>query len=230
MEALVAQDQSCDDEFDVPERFRRGILTKYQKASVDSAVDMINAVIREMGLADLSDVETLDIGCGVKFTQAFYGRKIPAKRYHGVDVDADLIAFLASNVKDDRFTYKHIDIYNARYHRAGGPLTVETDIGAQGKKFDLICLFSVLTHFAPADYQTMLKLARKYVAPGGTLIFTTFIDETIADFFEDSDPTQPLLLALYRGSAVREYVRAAGWTIKRMFQKGAQHWIICEPS
>jgi len=219
-----------DGEFDVPERFRRGALTKNQKASVDSAVDMIAAVARELGVDDLSGTSILDIGCGVKFTQAFYGRKVPVKRYHGVDVDPGLIEFLSSNVKDDRLSYKHIDIYNARYHKTGQPLSVETDIGVRDETFDLVSLFSVFTHLAPPDYRTMLELARRYILPTGTFIFTTFIDETIPDFFKDSDPEKPLLMALYKESAVREFAAAAGWSMRRIFLKRMQHWIVCDPA
>jgi len=220
----------ADEEFDVPLRFRRGANFRTQRSSVDSAVEMIATVASEMDVGDLSGTSILDIGCGVKFTQAFYGRKVPVKRYHGVDVDPGLIEFLSSNVKDDRLSYKHIDIYNARYHKTGQPLSVETDIGVRDETFDLVSLFSVFTHLAPPDYRTMLELARRYILPTGTFIFTTFIDETIPDFFKDSDPEKPLLMALYKESAVREFAAAAGWSMRRIFLKRMQHWIVCDPA
>jgi SAM-dependent methyltransferase len=211
-------------------RFRKGAHVRNQKASVDSAVELVSAVARELRVDDLSGTSILDIGCGVKFTQVFYGRRIAVKRYHGVDVDSDMIEFLSSNVKDAKFSYKHIDVYNARYHTAGTPLSAEVDIGVRGEKFDLICLFSVFTHLAPPDFRAMLELARKHISLTGTFIFTAFIDETIPESFKDSDPTQPLLMALYKESAVREFAAAAGWSVKRIFVRIAQHWIVCEPA
>jgi SAM-dependent methyltransferase len=226
---LPPGDESNDDEFDVPLKFRRGANKNNQKASIDSAVTMISEIAREMGIDDLSGTSVLDIGCGVKFTQAFYGRKVPVKRYHGVEVNADMIEFLSSTVKDEKFSYKLIKAYNAFYHPAGKPLSPDADIGVAGETFDVVCLFSVFTHLAPPDFRTMLALARKYVSPTGTFIFTAFIDDTIPDFFKDSDPSQPLVMALYKESAVREFVAAAGWSIKRIFLRRAQHWIVCEP-
>ncbi|MGD0866617.1 MAG: class I SAM-dependent methyltransferase [Rhizomicrobium sp.] len=225
------EDQAADlgVEFDVPKQFRRGTLLKNQKASVDSAVKTIEMTARELGAADLSNTTVLDIGCGVKFTQAFYGRRVPVKRYHGIDVDPGMIAFLSENVKDGRFTYRHIDAYNERYNKTGQPLSVDTDIGTNGELFDLVCLFSVFTHLAPPDYRAMLELARKYVSSNGKLIFTTFIDDTISGHFKDLDPDKPLLMAVYREDAVREFVTAADWSVHRLFVKGKKSWLVCAP-
>ena len=229
LEAMLP-DESSDDEFDVPLKFRRGANKNNQKASIDSAVTMISEIAQELGIDDLSSASVLDIGCGVKFTQAFYGRKVPVKRYHGVEVNADMIEFLSSNVKDEKFSYKLIKAYNAFYHRAGKPLSADSDIGVAGETFDVVCLFSVFTHLAPPDFRVMLELARKFISPTGTFIFTAFIDDTIPDVFKDSDPSQPLLMALYKESTVREFAAAAGWSIKRIFLRRLQHWVVCKPA
>lgn len=217
-------------EFEVPFAFRRGAHARDQRASVDAAEEMIARVARELGAETLAGKHILDIGCGVKFTQVLYGRQRPVERYHGVDVDREMIEFLSSNVNDPRFTYKQIDVYNERYHKTGAPLSCETDIGAEGQTFDAICLFSVFTHLAPADYRAMLELARKYISPTGKLIFTSFIDDTILEDFKDMDPAKPLFKAHYRESVVRELAVAAKWSIECIFLRGAQHWIICSPA
>jgi 2-polyprenyl-3-methyl-5-hydroxy-6-metoxy-1,4-benzoquinol methylase len=169
LEAMISPPSGpgADEEFDVPLRFRRGANFRTQRTSVDSAVEMIATVASEMGVGDLSGTSLLDIGCGVRFTQSFYGRKVPVKRYHGVDVDPQMIKYLSSNVKDDRFSYTHIDVYNARHHRSGKPLSAETDIGTGAEKFDLICLFSVFTHLAPPDYRAMLNWRNSTSRPRG---------------------------------------------------------------
>ncbi|HEY3777025.1 MAG TPA: class I SAM-dependent methyltransferase [Rhizomicrobium sp.] len=214
----------------MPQHLRRGAGRQDQRASVDSAVDMIHTIAREIGVPDLADTRILDIGCGVRFTQAFYGRDIPVKRYHGVELDPEMIGFLASNVKDRRFSYKHIAVYHEMYCRKGPPLTPEIDIGAAGQEFDLISLFSVFTHLAPADCQAMLALARKYISPDGHLIFTGFLDETAEGGFLDVVPGRPLLRAHYREELIRKYASAAHWSVTRIFRPPKQkHWIVCRP-
>jgi len=46
-----------------------------------------------------------------------------------------------------------------------------------GRRFDLICLFSVFTHLAPDDYVAMLRLLRRFIRPDGRLFFTLFLNE-----------------------------------------------------
>jgi hypothetical protein len=109
-------------------------------------------------------------------------------------------------------------------------LSADTDIGAAGQTFDLVCLFSVFTHLAPEDYQAMRHLARTYVAAHGTLIFTSFIDDAIGQDFVDLDPDHPLLKAVYREKAVRKFAEVAGWSVTRIFRPGKRrHRIVGRP-
>jgi SAM-dependent methyltransferase len=225
-----SQYQNDGTEFAVPLRLRKGRFRNDQAASIASAEEDIKMLAREMGVPDLSEKRVLDIGCGVKFTQAFYGRGVPVGQYHGVDVDGSMIDFLASNVFDDRFSYKHIDVYNEMYNKHGERLSPQTDIGAAGRQFDLICLFSVFTHLAPKDYAAMLKLTRKYAAPKGKLIYTGYFDEQIPGKFKDAFKGQPLLKAVYRKDTVCEMLAGANWNPTRFFKQGsAKIWIVCEP-
>jgi SAM-dependent methyltransferase len=217
-------------DFDVPAQFRKGSLRNDQKASIDSAVASIAQMAQEMGVEDLSRKSVLDIRCGVKFTQAFFGRQVKVKQYHGVDVDRDMIDYLSTHVKGRRFTYKHIDVYNAMYHKSGPKLSADTDIGAKGRTFDLICLFSVFTHLVPEDFRAMLQLARRYIADDGTLLFTCFVDDTIPGDFKDFDPTRPLLRAIYRESAVRAFARETNWSVRDIRRHpGQQPLVVCSP-
>lgn len=131
----------------IPEEFRRGVVgTNYRTRTRF----LIGWMIEELGVSDLSEKSVLDIGCGVNFTEAFYGLGVPVKRYHGVEVAATMVKFLQGKVQDARFSYKYIAVDNARYHpRYGKPLAADTDIGVSGEKFDVVCLCSVFTHLAP---------------------------------------------------------------------------------
>ena len=229
--AIAPESMNDEVEFDVPQHFRRGAGRQNQRASVDSAVDIIGTVAKEIGVPDLADTRVLDIGCGVRFTQVLYGRNIPVKRYHGVELDRGMIKFLESNVKDKRFSYRHISVYHEMYCRKGSLLTPDVDIGAAGQEFDLISLFSVFTHLAPRDFQAMLALTRKYIARDGHLIFTSFIDETIEGEFMDFVPGRPLLRAHYREEVIRKYASATNWSVNRIFRPPKQqHWVVCRPA
>ena len=66
---------------------------------------------------------------------------------------------------------------NELYNPEGGPFSTNLQLPFGGSAFDLIFLFSVLTHLPPDDYRTMLTVLRRYVRSDGNLFFTLFIDE-----------------------------------------------------
>jgi SAM-dependent methyltransferase len=147
------------------------------EAVLDAAVWLIGHMCEHVGVRDLGGMDVLDVGCGVRFTQAFLNRSLPVGGYVGVDVSSEVIAFLRSHVTDDRFDYFHLDARNDLYNPAGQPLREMTIPELEGRQFDLICLFSVFTHLAPDDYAAMLRLVRRFIRPDGCLFFTLFINE-----------------------------------------------------
>jgi SAM-dependent methyltransferase len=162
----------------IPGRFNRSTTAlRDPVAAEESALFLIRYLCQTLGVADLSGHEVLDVGCGTKFTQAFINHGLPIKGYVGVDVYADMIAFLRENVADPCFEYHHVDVRNEAYNPDAPPMTADTDLGLGDRTFDLIWLFSVFTHLAPPDYQTMLRLLRRYVRHDGRLVYTLFIDE-----------------------------------------------------
>jgi SAM-dependent methyltransferase len=146
-------------------------------AVVDSAVDLIDHMCAHIGIPDLGELDVLDFGCGVRFTQAFLNRGVPIGHYVGVDVSHTVIDFLRSHVLDPRFEFFHLDAHNGLYNPTGQPLSELTVPEIEGRRFDLICLFSVFTHLAPPDYTAMLRLLRRFVKPDGRLFYTLFINE-----------------------------------------------------
>jgi SAM-dependent methyltransferase len=164
------------DELVVPEELRRN-NQRDPVEIVDVAVDLIDRMCRRIGVGDLGNLDVLDFGCGVRFTQAFLNRGLPIKHYVGVDVSHPVIDFLRSNVSDPRFEFVHLDAHNELYNPTGQPLSELTVPEIEGRHFDLICLFSVFTHLAPPDYAAMLRLLRRFVKPDGRLFYTLFINE-----------------------------------------------------
>jgi SAM-dependent methyltransferase len=164
------------DELVVPSELCRNAVF-HPVAAVDAAVWLIGHMSEHVGVSDLGGLDVLDFGCGVRFTQAFLNRGVPIKHYVGVDVSREVIDFLRSNVSDPRLEYFHLDAENERYNPTGQPLAEMTVPEIEGRRFDLICLFSVFTHLAPPDYVAMLRLVRRFVKPDGRLFYTLFIDE-----------------------------------------------------
>jgi SAM-dependent methyltransferase len=146
----------------------------------ESAIWLINRVCEQVGWPDLSETEVLDMGCGIKFTKVFVNEGVPVKRYVGIDVFRDMIEYLKANVGDPRFEYFHVNVKNDLYNPSGEPFTEDLRLPVDGRRFDLICLFSVFTHLPPDDYRAMLKVLRHYVRPEGRLFFTLYINELTA--------------------------------------------------
>jgi SAM-dependent methyltransferase len=160
----------------VPSELCRNAVTD-SAAALDGAVWLIDHMARHLGVSDLGGLDVLDFGCGVRFTQAFINRGLPIGHYTGVDVSREVIDFLRAEVSDPGLEHYHLDAYNERYNPTGQPLETMTVPEIEGRRFDLICLFSVFTHLEPADYVAMLRLLQRFVKPDGRLFFTVFLNE-----------------------------------------------------
>jgi len=231
---------------------------KDDEAAIRYGVWGIEHMCQELGLDDLGNSEVLDFGCGFSFTQALINRSLPIRRYVGVDVSEEIIEFLRRSVDDPRFEYHRIDAHNEMYNPNGEPLeTTVLPLGAQ--KFDLICLFSVFTHLAPHDFESMLRLLRNYVKPDGRLFFSLYIDELTKeghglmdklaraaddsivgniDEFQDLNPEKELDWAVYSQRFAREMIEDTGWTAISLSQPATdpasdriliQHHFVCAP-
>lgn len=163
--------------FKVPKKLRRGNKRYNEEQSVAQGVELIQLMCRNFGLADFGNTSVLDIGCGCKLVQAILDRDLPLGRYVGVDVFPDLIHFLNANVADPRFSFHVYNIHNEMYNPQGAPLSANTRLPLDEHSFDIICLYSVFTHLAPHDYVAMLQMLRRYIKPGGKLIFSLFVNE-----------------------------------------------------
>jgi SAM-dependent methyltransferase len=163
--------------FKVPQELRRGNKRHNEEKSVAQGVELIKLMCRNFGIANFGESSVLDMGCGCKLVQAILDRKLPLGRYVGVDVFPDLINFLNTNVTDPRFSFHVYNTHNEMYNPHGEPLSANTRLPLDEHSFDFICLFSVFTHLAPHDYVAMLKMLRRYIKPGGKLIFSLFVNE-----------------------------------------------------
>jgi len=191
----------------------------------------MNLVVERLGLKDLRESDVLDVGCGVRFTQAIINRDIPIKSYTGVDVHRPLIEHLQREVEDPRFSFAYWDAQNARYNPEGVKITPESRLPVEGT-FDIIWLFSVFTHLDSSDANAMLAILRRHVRPGGALFFSAFLDDTV-DSFEDRIPEHPLSHPCYAERYLRELIEANGWRVASVSPPSRelfiQHHLVCYP-
>jgi SAM-dependent methyltransferase len=165
----------------VPPEFCRNAGTaedlRNEERSINTAVALIDHLCADLGIDSLAGLDVLDFGCGVRFAQAVVNHRLDINRYVGVDVYREMIEYLDANVADPRLEFAHLDAHNALYNPTGRPF----DEAAAGLpivgQFDVICMFSVVTHLAPHDYVSVLRLLRRFVRPTGRLFYTLFLDE-----------------------------------------------------
>jgi SAM-dependent methyltransferase len=215
----------------VPDELNRNAPEIHARGPENTGTVLLQLVIERLGLNDLSESDVLDVGCGVRFTQAIINRDIPIKSYTGVDVDSALIGYLQREVADPRFSFSRWDAQNAMYNPTGVKITPESSLPVQGT-FDIIWLFSVFTHLDPSDANAMLAILRRYMRPTGTLIFSAFIDNAVLTF-EDKAPQNPLAFPCYSEQYLRQLVDANGWRLASMNPPSSehfiQHYLICHP-
>ena len=147
----------------IPEKFNRNHPTVRAMGSpADTGLRLL--VCQRIGISILAGLEMLDLGCGSRFADAIINHNVPLKSYVGIDVYKEIIHFLAENTKDDpRLEFFHIDARNPTYNKGGVPLSVNTVLPIAGRTFDILCMYSVITHQLPDDAALIFTLLRRHV-------------------------------------------------------------------
>ncbi len=217
---------------DIPGKFNRNAAEIKQIGAQKTGSSLIKLACDRVGISDLSEKDVLDIGCGVRFTQAIINCNIPIKSYTGIDIDKPLINYLMTNVNDSRFSFYHWDMHNERYNKRGEMLSKKKKLPLPQKKYDLIWLFSVLTHLNPKDAEILFYILRKFIKKSGYLFFSALIDNNIASF-EDLVNDQPLLYAYYNEEFLKQILLKTKWQVISVHEKDAnnyiQHHFVCSP-
>jgi SAM-dependent methyltransferase len=195
----------------VPDRHNRNSPTvRALGPPEETGLWLLNRLRERLGLDSLAHVELLDLGCGVRFTQAILNQRIPIRRYVGVDVEPELIAFLSGAVSDRRFQFRRIDVQHPSYNPNGAPLHDDFVLPVGPRKFDLACMFSVITHQYPSDATALFRTLKRHVRDDGALFFTCFLDDEIQDF-EDRSPNRDGGRCVYARARIEQLLRDAGW-------------------
>jgi len=197
----------------VPDRFNKNAPdVRAMGPPAETGSWLLNYMCERLGIPDLRDCAVLDFGCGSRFADAIVNRQIPVKSYVGIDSDKEMIDFLSAHVLDPRLSFFHFNARNPIYNPMGDPMTKETALPIGERSFDVICMFSVITHQLPADAETIFTILRRYIKPSGRLFFSADLQE--GEFgYAESEPGAPTALSLYTPTLLRGLLERTDWAI-----------------
>ena len=197
----------------VPDKFNKNHTSIRDIGTpADTGLFLINEMARRIGLPTLAGKDILDFGCGSRFADAIVNRDVPLAGYVGIDVDREMIDFLAANVADKRLSFHHIDARNPAYNPGGKALSRDTALPVGERKFDVICMFSVITHQTPEDAAAIFAILRRYVREPGWLFFTAALAP--GDFgYREGIPERPTALSVYTVSLLQTLLADSGWEV-----------------
>jgi SAM-dependent methyltransferase len=197
----------------VPRQFKRNSPDVLAIApSADTGLWLLQYMCERIGIPDLAGMDVLDFGCGSRFAEAITTHEIPLRSYVGIDVYKEMIDFLNQNVRDSRLSFHRIDAYNPRYNEGGVPLTAETRLPVGDTKFDVVCMFSVITHQLPEDARSIFAILRRYVKQSGHLFFSAWLDG--GDFgYREDDPDNPTDFSVYSLDLLTALLESEEWRV-----------------
>ena len=112
----------------VPDRLQRNSPDVLAAGVEYTGELLLTELAQRIGRNDLSGLDLLDIGCGVRFTQTLINRNLAFASYTGVEVSRLIVDWLSEHVEknDDRFHFVHWPVYNPRYNPQAPPMTKQT--------------------------------------------------------------------------------------------------------
>ncbi len=84
---------------DVPKEFNRNAANIAALGAENTGQQLIELAMHQTGRVTLANVDVLDVGCGVRFTQALINRAIPIGSYTGIEVGRSIVDFLKEAVE-----------------------------------------------------------------------------------------------------------------------------------
>lgn len=219
----------------VPDELQRNSPQVAADGIEETGARLIELATQRAGLATLADSDVLDVGCGVRFTQAILHRKIPIGSYTGLEVCQPVVDFLKREVEpaDPRFRFAHWDLEHGLYNPRGRLALADQHALPVPGAFDQIWLFSVLTHLDLAGSRALLALLRTVIRPTGTLVFTAFVLPE-PEGVRLSAAGHPLARVDYGKRTVEGLIAQAGWNLQAFYPSGGRPYLqpcfVCRPA
>jgi SAM-dependent methyltransferase len=180
----------------------------------DVALSLLDYMCRRLGLSSLEGKDVLDFGCGTRFADAIMNRDVPLRSYVGIDVNASMVDFLAGNADDPRLEFHLLHARNPLYNPGGVPMTVDWALPVGGRTFDVICMFSVITHQLPEDARTIFSVLRRYIRDDGRLFFSVCLEDTSGLDYCEGDAARPTLYSGYSSAFLGRLLAETGWRVE----------------
>ena len=171
---------------------------------------LLERMRQQIGFSSYAKTRLLDFGCGVRFSQALVNTDFRIGFYVGIDIDRPMIEFLQKEVRSDSFQYIFVDAYHPMYNPRGTLRSSELELPLSESDFDIVCMFSVITHQNPDDSRRIFYLLRQHVTVDGHLFFTCFLDDSISDY-EDRSPDKNGGRCFYNSRFLTDLVESVGW-------------------
>jgi SAM-dependent methyltransferase len=123
-----------------------------------------------------------------------------------------MIDFLSAHAVDPRLSFFRIDARNLTYSPVAAPMTPEIVLPIGDRMFDVICMFSVITHQLPDDARSLFIILRRYIRDSGRLFFSATLE--IGDFkYQENFPDKPTAHSVYTREFLTEILVATGWRV-----------------
>jgi SAM-dependent methyltransferase len=199
---------------DPPFKFNAANVAKYPEEVTGNY--LLKRMAERLAWKDFHNRRVYDLGCGVRFARAIANLELDFNCYVGIDVNTEAIRWLEENLSEPKFRFAHFDAQNSMYNPEGKPMREYGALPFAGESFDVVTMFSVITHQLPSDAAEIFALIRKSLATE-YLYFTASIDKSADDYIE-GDPANPLLLSTYNPGLMTRILRKAGWRIERIYE------------
>ena len=173
---------------------------------------LLEYMAERLGVMDLSQIDVLDYGCGCRFASSIVNLGVPVRTYTGIDLFKPMVDFLNAEVEDPRLQFHAVSFENELYNPEGEKLTEASILPVGGRKYDVACMFSVITHTNPADSKAIFSILRRIIRPNGRLFFSVSLSDEVDEFGENF-PDQPGTLTLYNPRLIEQLLSESGWQV-----------------
>ena len=223
--------------FTVPHQFNRNAADVQRLGRpADTGRSLLEYLAQRLGRADLSGLDVLDFGCGSRFAEAIIVHDVPLASYVGVDVWKEMVDWLSEHASaaDERLAFFHLNAKNNSYNPQGTLVGSDTTLPFENRLFDVICLFSVITHQNPTEAEGTFTLLRQYLKADGRLFFTAFVEGDV-ETFQEKQPDQPGTLSVYSFDTIQSLLDKTRWTMLSFRPRNDQnlpllHSFLCAPT
>jgi SAM-dependent methyltransferase len=208
-------------QLNVPGRFNKNAPSVQALGpQAETGTLLVEYMCERLAVPNLAALDVLDFGCGCRFAEAFVNNRLPVHSYVGIDLDPEMIAWLKGNVRDPRLSFYHWNARNPMYNPLGFELDITVELPIRTQTYDLICMFSVITHQLPEDTSAIFRLLRRYIRPHGKMFFSANIQE-FTDEYREMGVT-PTLDSAYSERALRKLLERSGWRVLSRAGKNPQ--------